>query len=287
MSSALFRGHDGRLVGGIVIVGIFATMAAVPWLFTSLDPAGLNLEGRLTPPSAAHWLGTDATGNDVYTRIVYGSRTTLGTVIAVLGIASLVGIAVGSLSGYAGGWLDSLLMRTTDVFLAFPPLILALATNAVLGRGLRQTVLAVAFLWWPAYARLVRGQILALRQREFVESARVIGASRLRIIRHMIPNVIDPVIVRVSLDAGFVALTAASLSYLGLGAQPPTAEWGRMVAEGQMFLLDQWWVAAFPGIVLFVLVVGFNLIGEALGDRINQPYRGSGVAVAGTAKEKK
>ena len=287
MSSALFRGHDGRLVGGIVIVGIFATMAAVPWLFTSLDPAGLNLEGRLTPPSAAHWLGTDATGNDVYTRIVYGSRTTLGTVIAVLGIASLVGIAVGSLSGYAGGWLDSLLMRTTDVFLAFPPLILALATNAVLGRGLRQTVLAVAFLWWPAYARLVRGQILALRQREFVESARVIGASRLRIIRHMIPNVIDPIIVRVSLDAGFVALTAASLSYLGLGAQPPTAEWGRMVAEGQMFLLDQWWVAAFPGIVLFVLVVGFNLIGEALGDRINQPYRGSGVAVAGTAKEKK
>ena len=287
MSSALFRGHDGRLVGGIVIVGIFATMAAVPWLFTSLDPAGLNLEGRLTPPSAAHWLGTDATGNDVYTRIVYGSRTTLGTVIAVLAIASLVGIAVGSLSGYAGGWLDSLLMRTTDVFLAFPPLILALATNAVLGRGLRQTVLAVAFLWWPAYARLVRGQILALRQREFVESARVIGASRLRIIRHMIPNVIDPVIVRVSLDAGFVALTAASLSYLGLGAQPPTAEWGRMVAEGQMFLLDQWWVAAFPGIVLFVLVVGFNLIGEALGDRINQPYRGSGVAVEGTAKEKK
>ena len=287
MRSVLFRGHDGRLVAGIVIVGIFATMAAVPWLFTSLDPAGLNLAGRLTPPSPAHWLGTDATGNDVYTRIVYGSRTTLGTVIAVLAIASLVGIAIGTLSGFVGGWMDSLLMRTTDVFLAFPPLILALATNAVLGRGLRQTVFAVAFLWWPAYARLVRGQILALRHREFVESARVIGASRFRIIRHMLPNVIDPVIVRVSLDAGFVALTAASLSYLGLGAQPPTPEWGRMVAEGQMFLLDQWWVAAFPGIVLFVVVVGFNLIGEALGDRINQPWRGSGVAATGAAKEMK
>ena len=287
MNSSLFRRHDGRLVAGIVIVGIFATMAAVPWLFTSLDPAGLNLEGRLAPPSSAHWLGTDATGNDVYTRIVYGSRTTLGTVIAVLAIASLVGIAVGSLSGYVGGWLDSLLMRTTDVFLAFPPLILALATNAVLGRGLRQTVFAVALLWWPAYARLVRGQILALRRQEFVESARVIGASRFRIIRHMLPNVIDPVIVRVSLDAGFVALTAASLSYLGLGAQPPTAEWGRMVAEGQMFLLDQWWVAAFPGVVLFILVVGFNLIGEALGDRISQPARGSGFAVASIAKENK
>ena len=286
MGRALLRRHDGRLVAGIAIVGIFVTMAVAPWLFTSLDPAGLNLQARLMPPSAAHWLGTDATGNDVYTRIVYGSRTTLGTVIAVLAIASLFGIAIGSLSGYVGGWLDGLLMRTTDVFLAFPPLILALATNAVLGRGLRQTVFAVAFLWWPAYARLVRGQILALREQEFVESARVIGASRLRIIRHMLPNVIDPVIVRVSLDAGFVALTAASLSYLGLGAQPPTPEWGRMVAEGQMFLLDQWWVAAFPGIVLFVLVVGFNLIGEALGDRINQPYRGSGVAVTGTAKEK-
>lgn len=287
MGSALFRRQDGRLVAGIAIVGVFVTMAVAPWLFTSLDPAGLNLEARLTPPSAAHWLGTDATGNDVYTRIVYGSRTTLGTVIAVLAIASLFGIAIGSLSGYAGGWLDGLLMRTTDVFLAFPPLILALATNAVLGRGLRQTVFAVAFLWWPAYARLVRGQILALREQEFVESARVIGASRFRIIRHMLPNVIDPVIVRVSLDAGFVALTAASLSYLGLGAQPPTPEWGRMVAEGQMFLLDQWWVAAFPGIVLFVLVVGFNLIGEALGDRIGQPYRGSGAAVTGTAKENK
>lgn len=286
MGSALFRRQDGRLVAGIAIVGVFVTMAVAPWLFTSLDPAGLNLEARLTPPSAAHWLGTDATGNDVYTRIVYGSRTTLGTVIAVLAIASLFGIAIGSLSGYVGGWLDGLLMRTTDVFLAFPPLILALATNAVLGRGLRQTVFAVAFLWWPAYARLVRGQILALREQEFVESARVIGASRLRIIRHMLPNVIDPVIVRVSLDAGFVALTAASLSYLGLGAQPPTPEWGRMVAEGQIFLLDQWWVAAFPGIVLFVLVVGFNLIGEALGDRIGQPYRGSGVTVTGTAKEK-
>ena len=281
----MFPRHDGRLVAGIAIVGLFAAMAVAPGLFTSLDPAGLNLEGRLMPPSSAHWLGTDATGNDVYTRIVYGSRTTLGTVIAVLAIASLVGIAIGSVSGYVGGWLDSLLMRTTDVFLAFPPLILALATNAVLGRGLRQTVVAVAILWWPAYARLVRGQILALRRQEFVESARVIGASRIRIIRHMLPNVIDPVIVRASLDAGFVALTAASLSFLGLGAQPPTPEWGRMVAEGQTFLLDQWWVAAFPGVALFILVVGFNLIGEALGDRLTQPWRASGTAVAGLAKE--
>ena len=172
-------------------------------------------------------------GVDVYARIVHGARTTLGTVIVVLAIAIFVGVGIGSVSGYVGGWLDGLLMRTTDVFLAFPPLILALATNAVLGRGLRQTMFAIAFLWWPAYARLVRSQILSVRQTEFVESARVIGASRARIIfRHVLPNVLDPVLVRATLDAGFVALTVASLSYLGLGAQPPTPEWGRMVAEG-------------------------------------------------------
>ena len=254
---------------GGAIVGLFLVMALVPGLFSGQDPAGLQLEGRLAAPSSAHWLGTDGVGVDVYARIVHGARTTLGTVIVVLAIAIFVGVGIGSVSGYVGGWLDGLLMRTTDVFLAFPPLILALATNAVLGRGLRQTMFAIAFLWWPAYARLVRSQILSVRQTEFVESARVIGASCARIIfRHVLPNVLDPVLVRATLDAGFVALTVASLSYLGLGAQPPTPEWGRMVAEGQKFLLDQWWVASFPGLALFALVVGFNLIGEALGDRL-------------------
>ncbi len=269
---------------GTVIVGLFLAMAAAPGLFTGEDPAGLALERRLAAPSAEHWLGTDGVGIDVYTRIVYGARTTLATVVVVLAIAVVVGVSVGSVSGYVGGWLDGLLMRTTDVFLAFPPLILALATNAVLGRGLRQTMLAVAFLWWPAYARLVRSQILSVRKQEFVESARVIGASRFRIVsRHVLPNVIDPVVVRASLDAGFVALTAASLSFLGLGAQPPTAEWGRMVAEGQKFLLDQWWVASFPGLALLALVVGFNLIGEGLGDRLQEGAIATDTRFSGTA----
>ena len=261
--------RDRRLIVGGAIVALFLAMAILPGLFTAQDPAGLELERRLAPPSADHWMGTNGVGTDIYARVVHGARTTLATVVVVLAIAIFVGVSVGSVSGYIGGWLDGLLMRTTDVFLAFPPLILALATNAVLGRGLRQTMLAVAFLWWPAYARLVRGQILAVRKQEFVDAARVIGASRFRIVvRHVLPNVIDPVIVRASLDAGFVALTAASLSYLGLGAQPPTPEWGRMVAEGQKFLLDQWWVASFPGLALFALVIGFNLIGEGLGDRL-------------------
>ena len=260
---------DRRMIVGGTIVALFVAMALAPGLFTGLDPAGLELEQRLAPPSAEHWLGTDGVGIDIYARVVHGARTTLATVVVVLAIAIFVGVSIGSVAGYIGGWLDGLLMRTTDVFLAFPPLILALATNAVLGRGLQQTMFAVAFLWWPAYARLVRSQILAVRKQEFVDSARVIGASRFRIVtRHVLPNVIDPVIVRASLDAGFVALTAASLSYLGLGAQPPTAEWGRMVAEGQKFLLDQWWVASFPGLALFTLVIGFNLIGEGLGDRL-------------------
>lgn len=269
MSRSLDSWNPGLLVG-LAIVGLFIAMAVFPGLFSSQDPAGLRLEHRLSPPSAANWFGTDGVGVDIYSRVVHGARTTLATIVIVLGIAILVGVSLGSVSGYLGGWIDGLLMRVADVFLAFPPLILALATNAVLGRGLQQTMFAVAFLWWPAYARLVRSQVLAVRKLEFVESARAIGATELRIVsRHVLPNVIDPVIVRASLDAGFVALTAASLSFLGLGAQPPTPEWGRMVAEGQKFLLDQWWVAAFPGLALFVLVIGFNLIGEALSNRMH------------------
>lgn len=269
MSRSFHSWNPGLLVG-LAIVGLFIAMAMFPGLFSSQDPAGLRLEHRLSPPSAANWFGTDGVGVDVYSRVVHGARTTLATIVIVLGIAILVGVGLGSVSGYVGGWIDGLLMRVADVFLAFPPLILALATNAVLGRGLQQTMFAVAFLWWPAYARLVRSQVLAVRKLEFVESARAIGATELRIVsRHVLPNVIDPVIVRASLDAGFVALTAASLSFLGLGAQPPTPEWGRMVAEGQKFLLDQWWVAAFPGLALFVLVIGFNLIGEALSNRMH------------------
>jgi peptide/nickel transport system permease protein len=283
MSRSFHSWNPGLLVG-LAIVGLFIAMAMFPGLFSSQDPAGLRLEHRLSPPSAANWFGTDGVGVDVYSRVVHGARTTLATIVIVLGIAILVGVGLGSVSGYLGGWIDGLLMRVADVFLAFPPLILALATNAVLGRGLQQTMFAVAFLWWPAYARLVRSQVLAVRKLEFVESARAIGATELRIVsRHVLPNVIDPVIVRASLDAGFVALTAASLSFLGLGAQPPTPEWGRMVAEGQKFLLDQWWVAAFPGLALFVLVIGFNLIGEALSNRM---HTGPHVGRAGEREER-
>ncbi len=283
MSRSFDSWNPGLLVG-LAIVGLFIAMAMFPGLFSSQDPAGLRLEHRLSPPSAANWFGTDGVGVDVYSRVVHGARTTLATIVIVLGIAIFVGVGLGSVSGYLGGWIDGLLMRVADVFLAFPPLILALATNAVLGRGLQQTMFAVAFLWWPAYARLVRSQVLAVRKLEFVESARAIGATELRIVRrHVLPNVIDPVIVRASLDAGFVALTAASLSFLGLGAQPPTPEWGRMVAEGQKFLLDQWWVAAFPGLALFVLIIGFNLIGEALSNRM---HTGPHVGRAGEREER-
>jgi peptide/nickel transport system permease protein len=204
---------------------------------------------------------------DIYSRVIYGARTTLIIVVVVLTIATCIGFTVGLIAGYFGGWIDEALMRLTDIFLAFPFLVLALAVNAVLGRGLLQTMLAVGLSWWPSYARLVRGQVLAVRSEEYVSAARALGAGENRIMLfHVLRNCMDPLIVRVTLDVGFVALTTAGLSFLGLGAEPPTPEWGRMVAEGRDFLLNQWWITTFPGLALFLIVVGFNLLGMVLRD---------------------
>lgn len=255
---------------GIAIVILFLVTAAVPSWFTNLDPEGLSLRTRLIPPSAAHPLGTDQLGMDIYTRVIYGSRTTLLIVTVVLLIATGIGFLVGTIAGYFGGLVDEILMRITDVVIAFPFLVLAIAVNAVLGRGLVPTMLAVGFSWWPSYARLVRGQVLAVRNEEYVTAARAMGARAPRIMLfHVFRNSLDPVLVRVTLDVGFVALTTAGLSFLGLGAQPPTPEWGRMVAEGRDFLLDQWWISTFPGIALFLVVVGFNLFGMVLRDALD------------------
>jgi len=249
------------------IAVLFLVLAAFPELFTQYDPIKLNLRAKLLPPSSEHWFGTDQLGMDIYTRVVYGARTTLLVVIIVLAIATTIGYLVGSVAGFAGGKIDDIFMRITDIFLAFPSLILALSVNAVLGPGLPQTMLAVGFSWWPSYARLIRGQVLSVKNEEYVVAARAIGVKPRRVlIQHVLRNSFDPVIVRVTLDVGFVALTTAGLSFLGLGAQPPTPEWGRMVAEGREFLLDQWWVSTFPGLALFLVVVGFNLFGEILRD---------------------
>jgi peptide/nickel transport system permease protein len=254
-------------VVGLAIVVLFLILALFPGLFTDHDPVKISLRDKFLPPSSEHPFGTDSVGMDIFSRVVYGARTTLRVVVIVLMIAVSIGYVMGSAAGYFGGRVDDVLMRITDVFLAFPSLILAIAVNAALGRGLTQTMLAVGFSWWPSYARLIRGQILSVKNEEYVSAARSIGTPPLRILtRHVLLNCFDPVIVRVTLDVGFVALATAGLSFLGLGAEPPTPEWGRMVAEGRDYLLDQWWASTFPGLALFLLVVGFNLFGEVVRD---------------------
>jgi peptide/nickel transport system permease protein len=252
---------------GIIIVICFLVMAIFPSFFTSADPIKLMLVQRLKAPSSIHLFGTDQVGMDVFARVIYGARTTLKVVLVVLVIATSLGYIIGSLSGFLGGKVDILLMRITDIFLAFPPLILAIAINAALGRGLYQSMIAVGLSWWPSYSRLIRAQILSVKQEEFVIAAEVIGASKWRILtKHILLNSFDPIIVTMTLDVGYIALTTAGLSFLGLGAEPPTPEWGRMVSEGREYLLDQWWVTSYPGMALFSLVVGFNLVGEMVRD---------------------
>lgn len=252
---------------GLVIAVLFLAVALFPGLFTRYDPVKLSLTDRLLPPSAQHWLGTDHLGMDVYSRVIYGARTTLKVVVTVLAMAAGIGLVLGSVAGYLGGRVDTVLMRITDVFLAFPSLVLAIAINATLGRGLTSTMMAVGFTWWPPYARLVRAQILAGKNEEYVTAARAVGASPFRIlVRHVLRNCFDPILVKITLDGGFIALTTAGLSFLGLGAKPPTPEWGRMVAEGREFLLTQWWITTFPGLALCLIVVSSNLIGELVRD---------------------
>jgi peptide/nickel transport system permease protein len=255
---------------GVAMLALVVIAALAPGLLTHYDPVKLLLQDKFLPPSAEHWFGTDDVGRDVYTRVVYGARVTLLSTLMVLVLAASIGTVVGALAGFYGGWLDSAVMRVTDMFLAFPALILALAINAALGRGLTQAMLAVAISWWPSYARLVRGQVLSTKQEEYVTAAQVMGAPAPVVIgKHILLNSFPPILVRMTLDIGFIALTTAGLSFLGLGVEPPTPEWGRMVADGRAYLLDQWWWTTFPGLALFLLVVGSNLTGDVVREALD------------------
>jgi peptide/nickel transport system permease protein len=252
---------------GLVVLTVLIAMILLPEAFTSYNPTRLSLGSKFIAPNAEHIFGTDHLGMDVFARIVYGARTTAWVVVVVMTIAVGIGVLVGATAGYVGGWVDDLFMRFTDIVLAFPSLILAIALNAALGRGLLQTMLAVGLSWWPSYARLVRSQVLAVKNEEHVLAAKTLGANHFTILtRYILWNGIDPIIVTITVDVGFVALATAGLSFLGLGAEPPTPEWGRMVAEGRDYLLDQWWVSTFPGMALFMVVIGFNLLGEIVRD---------------------
>lgn len=224
-----------------------------------------NPQDKLLPPSAKYIFGTDELGRDVFSRVLYGTRISLQTAILAVGLALLIGIPLGAIAGATGGYVDEIIMRITDIFLSFPPLLLAIAIAAFLGPNLQNAMLAIAISWWPWYTRLVRGQAVSIRERQFVKAAKAIGTPHFKIVfGHIVPNCIAPVIVQASMDLGGVILTAASLSFLGLGAQPPTPEWGLMVSTSRNYFLNAWWYSFFHGIAIFITVLAFNLLGDGL-----------------------
>jgi peptide/nickel transport system permease protein len=226
-----------------------------------------HASNTLLAPSADHWLGTDKLGRDILSRIIVGARPALMIPIGVVLFAVLIGAPLGALAGYKGGWLDEVIMRITDLFLAFPSLLLAMAIASALGRGLDKAAIALIVSWWPWYTRIARGVAVGLRERYFVEAAQASGVSDAVIIfRHILPNMLSPILVQATVDMGTVILAMGGLAFLGLGTQPPAPDWGLMVSEGRGFILDQWWIATFPGIAIFIVVLAFNLVGDTLRD---------------------
>lgn len=255
-------------MAGLVILLTLALLAIFAPLVAPYDPLAQTLSNRLQPPfSPGHWLGTDEFGRDIWSRLVWGSRITLYIVAMVALTAPLAGLIIGAAAGYFGGWLDAVLMRLTDIFLAFPKLILALAFVAALGPGIENAVLAIALTAWPPYARVARAETLTLRRADYIAAVRLQGAGPARILfNHIMPMCVSSVVIRTTLDMAGVILTAAGLGFLGLGAQPPSPEWGLMISSGRKFLFDQWWVATMPGLAIFVVSLGFNLLGDGLRD---------------------
>jgi peptide/nickel transport system permease protein len=267
------RANPVSLIGLVLAVGLFGIAVAAPAI-APYDPVSLAPKNRLLPPSSTNWFGTDDGGRDIFSRVVFGARYSLLAAAVVLTLAVTFGTAVGLIAGFAGGKIDEALMRLTDMFLAFPALVLAMGISAALGASLANSMIAIAVVWWPWYARLVRGQTLRLRHEQFVDAARASGASDARmIVRHILPNCWTPIIVQVTLDVGYAILTTASLSFIGLGAQPPTPEWGAMVATGKDYILDQWWMSTFPGLAIFLAVMAFNLVGDGLQEALSPMLR--------------
>jgi peptide/nickel transport system permease protein len=261
-----FSSNPLALIGLGIVVALVMLAVFAPLVATH-DPFAQSLDRRLLPPSAAHWLGTDELGRDIWSRIAYGARITLLIVLLVALIAAPLGLLVGTVAGYLGGWVDVALMRLVDVFLSFPGLILALAFVAALGSGLENAILAIALTAWPPIARLARAETLTVRRADYIAAVRLAGASDLRIIvRHIMPICIPSVIIRITLNMAGIILTAAGLGFLGLGAQPPSPEWGAMLSTGRAYMLGSWWLAAMPGIAILIVSLGFNLLGDALRD---------------------
>jgi peptide/nickel transport system permease protein len=255
---------------GLAVIVITILMAVfAPWIapYPEQGRGASNLKERFEAPSTQHLMGTDREGRDVLSRMIFGARIPLIISFVVTAAIVIIGVPLGGLAGYYGGKIDEVIMRITDIFLAFPSLILAIAFVAFLGPSIRNVMIAIVVSWWPWYTRLVRGMAVSLRERPYVEAARTMGVGNFTIIRrHILPNALGPVIVQMTLDIGTVILAVAGLSFVGLGAQPPTPEWGLMVAEGREYILQQWWIGTFPGLAILILVLAFNLVGDGLRD---------------------
>ena len=255
----------------LVLLAILAP-SIVPYPNDLLDET--HIGEKFIAPCAGHLMGTDELGRDVFSRIVYATRVSLLTAVIAVAVSLLIGIPLGAIAGSVGGWVDNVIMRITDVFLSFPPLLLAIALVALLGSSLTNAIVAIAISWWPWYTRLVRGQAVSMKERKFVQAAETIGTSRTRIIfRHILPNCISPIIVQASMDLGGVIMTIASLSFLGLGAQAPTPEWGLMISTGRSYFPDKWWCCIFPGLAIFITVLCFNLLGDAIREILDPKTR--------------
>lgn len=251
------------IIATVVIIAIFA-----PYIAPHPDQVyDVNIKNRLQPPSRDHPFGTDDHGRDILSRTIFGSRISLQVAIIVVLLASLIGTVLGLISGYYGGRVGNVLMRITDAFLSFPPLVLALCIQAALGPSISNTMIALSLVWWTWYARIVRGQVLSIKEELYIESARTMGVRNFRMMfRHILPNCVGPIIVQASLQMGYAVIAMASLSFLGIGAPEPIPEWGLMVAAGRGLLPDWWWISTFPGFAIFLLVLGFCLLGDALTD---------------------
>lgn len=252
------------VLGLLIIVVLGLTALFAPYI-APFDPIATDLSHRLQPPSAANVFGTDDFGRDIFSRVVWGSRLTLYVIFLVAIIAAPIGIIVGTVSGYFGGFIDTVLMRMTDIFLAFPKLILALAFVAALGPGIENAIIAIAITSWPPYARISRGETITIRNSNYIRAVQLQGAGPIRIITgHVMPLCMSSLIVRVTLDMAGIILTAAGLGFLGLGAQPPSPEWGAMTSSGRAFILDHWWIITMPGTAIFIVSLAFNLLGDGL-----------------------
>jgi peptide/nickel transport system permease protein len=260
---------------GIVIIVLLIVAGLLAPALAPYDPDEIAPDLRLTPPGWGHPMGTDEVGRDILSRIIWGARISLEIGLTIVFFSAAIGLVIGLVSGYFGGLLDQILMRLTDIFISVPTLILAIAMTAALGSSLSNALLAMVIVWWPIYARLIRSEVLSIKEKDYIKAIRVLGASPFKIlVFHVLPNTIDSIIVRASIDFGNAVMFCAALSFIGLGAHPPTPEWGAMVTTGKDYLRDAWWLVTFPGLAIFLTVMGFNLLGDGIRDYLDPRLRG-------------